>query len=145
MNRVWPIVSGPFAPLVLVILVVGALFAFRFFPSQPQMIDRYPVGEVAACGDSCAVYASTAARWLDTNVPRHPPVVSTAFYVPDLRGPDGGRIPLGSGAYIVAMTLGDGSIRAVFVSCGVGAGPGSCAAGPLPIAPTGDRAGARRA
>ncbi|MEA2611658.1 MAG: hypothetical protein QOG32_1384 [Chloroflexota bacterium] len=137
MNRVVSLVSNPFAPIALVVLVVAALFTFRFFPSQPHVIDGYQVGEQASCGDRCPMYAATGARWLDQFAPGHPTITSTAIYVPDLRGVDGGQIPVLSGGSVVAMTLADGTVRAVFVSCGATAA--SCTAGPPPQAPTGQR------
>ncbi len=134
-NRVLSLVSNPFAPIALVVLVVAGLFTFLFFSSQPRVIDGYQVAEQAPCGDRCPMYAATGARWLDQFVPGHPAITSTAIYVPDVRGPDGGRIPLGNGDSVVAMTLADGGVRAVFVSCGATAD--SCTAGPIPQVPTG--------
>ena len=95
-NRIVPLVSNPFAPIALVVLVVVAFFAFRFFPSQPRVIDGYQVGEQASCGDRCPMYAATGARWLDQFAPGHTAISSTAIYVPDIRGADGGQIPVGS-------------------------------------------------
>ena len=95
--------------------------------SFPQtFVDGYPIGERVEADDQFTDFAIAV---LDDQRPGHVEVASTELYTPDIRSADGQRVLYqrsGGHDRIVVLRLTDGSVRAFYVGCGVGAQPDRC-------------------
>lgn len=116
--------------LAAVILVAGlGLWLAMVRWSIPPVIDGYPIGRAASCGDGCQRLTQAAGAWLDTAAPGHATVDRIELFDPDYRDANGNLLlTSGSGGptSIAVIHLADGSVRAIEVACGVGIHPDQC-------------------
>jgi hypothetical protein len=90
----------------------------------PPVVDGYPLGEIATCEDGCQRFVDAGSQWLDREAPGHRQVVSVEVRwlgTPILLTRSGGN-----GDFVVVLHLDDGSMRAIFVLCGVGLDHDQC-------------------
>ena len=121
--------KGLVVAAVLIAAIGAAWLGIVQVTLPPPVIDGYPIGLPAQCGDTCARATATASGWLDASAPRHAPVERIELFDPDYRDANGNYIIAdGSGghAVIAVIHLADGTVRAIQVTCGIGIDPNAC-------------------
>ena len=125
-----PSIRKRLALATVLIAAIGAVWlGIVRMAMPPQVIDGYPIGPAAQCGDQCTRLTATVSGWLDVSAPRHSPVERIDLFDPDYRDSNGNQIIAdGSGgrAVIAVIHLADGTQRAIQVTCGVGIDPNAC-------------------
>jgi hypothetical protein len=103
--------------------VAIALTATAAACASPNEIEGYRLGQPAQCAPICGQFTDYASAWLDGESPGHAPVGSADVWTLDHIA----FVRSGSrGDYVVVFRLEDGSVRAIFVGCGMGIDPDRC-------------------